>query len=63
MKRTVAIPFSSSTTPHRGLVKSAALGVFRGLRAVQRTASRVPGVLATAAHDVRDAWQEASPNV
>jgi hypothetical protein len=46
------------------IVKRGALSAFRLLRAAIGQASTVPGILAQASADVRDAWQESSrPNV
>ena len=46
------------------LVKRGALTAFRLLRAALEKSSTVPGILAQASADVRDAWQESSrPNV
>ena len=46
------------------LVKRGALTAFRLIRAAIGQASTVPGILAQARADVRDAWQEFSrPNV
>ena len=45
------------------IVKRSALSAFRLLRAAIGQASTVPGMLAQASADVRDAWQESSrPN-
>jgi hypothetical protein len=45
------------------LVKRGALTAFRLLRAACAQASTVPGILAQASADVREAWQESSrPN-
>ncbi|MEI7431520.1 MAG: hypothetical protein WCL27_13780 [Betaproteobacteria bacterium] len=46
------------------LVKRGALTAFRLIRAAIGQAATVPGILAQASTDVRDAWQESSrPNV
>jgi hypothetical protein len=57
-----SIPLSRPQ-PNHGLVKRTALVAFRALRVVTNQARSVPGVLAQAADDVRDAWAEsARPN-
>ena len=42
------------------LVKTAALFTFRGLRALVDAAKTLPGIVAEAASDVRDAWEESN---
>ena len=54
-------PVRSSSSER--LVKRGALTAFRLLRAACAQASTVPGILAQASADVREAWQESSrPN-
>jgi len=54
----------ADTTGDSRLVKTAALYTFRGLRALVEAAQAVPGIVAEAASDVREAWEESSrPNV
>ena len=54
-------PVRSSSSER--LVKRGALTAFRLLHAACAQASTVPGLLAQASADVRDAWQESSrPN-
>ena len=58
-----AIPLSN-TEPSDRLVKRGALLAFKALRALTNQAKEVPGVLAQATADVREAWAESSrPNV
>ncbi|MBX3649076.1 MAG: hypothetical protein KF853_13490 [Rhodocyclaceae bacterium] len=53
----------SHPQPAEGLVKRGALVVFRALRLATDQAKQVPGVLAQASADVREAWREsARPN-
>ena len=59
----IALKPASFHTSER-LVKRGALTAFRLLRVAIGQASTVPGILAQASADVRDAWQESSrPNV
>jgi len=43
-------------------IKTAALFTFRGLRAIVEAAKTVPCIVAEAASDVRDAWEESNPS-
>ena len=53
----------SNTKPSDRLVKRGALLAFKALRALTNQAKEVPGVLAQATADVREAWAESSrPN-
>jgi hypothetical protein len=58
------IALTPATVQHsERLVKRSALTAFRLLRAACAQASTVPGILAQASADVREAWQESSrPN-
>ena len=57
-----SIPLSHPQ-PSGRFVKRAALAVFRTVRAAAWQAHKVPGVLAQAGIDVREAWREsAGPN-
>jgi hypothetical protein len=58
------IALTPATVQHsERLVKRGALTAFRLLRAACAQASTVPGILAQASADVREAWQESSrPN-
>lgn len=54
----------SNTQPAERLVKRGALLAFKALRAMTSQAKEVPGILAQATADVREAWAEtARPNV
>jgi len=47
-------------SPRSSRVKSCAFHAFRLVRFVQTKAVQAPGVIAQAAADVRDAWQESA---
>jgi len=53
-------PIPLTTTSSERWVKRGALVAFRAMRVVAAGAQKVPGVLAQAGHDVREAWQEAA---
>jgi hypothetical protein len=56
-----AIPLTPATSDGESrIIKTAALFTFRGLRAVIDAAKTVPGLVAEAASDVRDAWEESN---
>jgi len=56
-----AIPLNPANIASESrLVKTAALFTFRGLRAIVDAAKTVPGIVAEAASDVRDAWEESN---
>ena len=56
------IPLNPAKTESR-LVKQGALMTFRALRALAVHARKAPGLIAQAATDVREAWEESShPN-
>lgn len=59
------IPLSSvPSTDFSRPVKRGALAVFRLMRSAAAKASSVPGLVAQASRDVREAWEESSrPNV
>jgi hypothetical protein len=48
----------SNASGETRIVRTAALFTFRGLRAIVDAAKTVPGIVAEAASDVRDAWEE-----
>lgn len=56
-----AIPLNPTNAKSEArLVKTAALFTFRGLRALVDAAKTVPAIVAEAASDVRDAWEESN---
>jgi hypothetical protein len=58
-----SIPLGNNQ-PSGRLVKRGALLAFKALRAMTNQAKEVPGILAQATADVREAWAESSrPNV
>ena len=57
----VALTPASAQTSER-IVKRGALSAFRLLRAAIGQAKTVPGILAQATADIRDAWEESNPS-
>ena len=56
-----AIPLTPANSDGESrIIKTAALFTFRGLRAVIDAAKTVPAIVAEAASDVRDAWEESN---
>ncbi len=56
-----AIPLNpANTVSESRLVKTTALFTFWGLRAIVDAAKTVPAIVAEAAADVRDAWEESN---
>jgi len=56
-----AIPLTHAKSDGESrIIKTAALFTFRGLRAIVDAAKTVPAIVAEAASDVRDAWEESN---
>lgn len=61
--KTLVTPIALDKPDHGRLLKRISLTAFRALRGVTAQAKEVPGVLAQATQDIKDAWREsARPN-
>jgi hypothetical protein len=59
--KTQPIPLTPQSTER--VIKRGALMAFTALRGLARQSAKVPGLLAQASQDIREAWQEsARPN-